>query len=356
VGTARRGISQLALAPALALLPVAPGIISQAYAQCGGLSEAPCPTVTTTAGATPAQLESITAVSTTTTRSQVTQTQATIDNRLRDISRDLARGLNSGTPTGAAAPSGLSAGSDPARYATWLDSSGSYISNSDPAKGNQGRAWDVLAGIDATIDDRWIVGFTAGYNAAALSVNSFGSGGNRHTTGVVAGPYVSYVFNQNWSVDGNVNYTRLENTVVMPGVAAYSGNRYAVGINGNYFTDFGPVSFTGFGGYTYASERDEAFVDGLNTSFPESFIYYGAFKTGFEASWPIGNFEPYVPLTYEYQTTATRDGTGRNALIVGLGLRYTLGDALKLGIVATTTQLKSHYQEDTLAANLRYSF
>ena len=352
---AKPRISQLALAPTLALLSVAPGMVSEAYAQCGGISEPACPTVTTTS-VTPAQLESITAASTSTTRSQVTQTQATIDNRLRDISRDLARGLASGTPTGRAAPSGLSAGSDPARYATWLDSSGSYISNSDPARGNQGRAWDALAGIDATIDDRWIVGFAGGYNAAALSVNSFGSGGNRNTTGGVIGPYVSYVFNQNWSVDGNVNYTRLENKVVTPGVGGYPGNRYTVAANGNYFTDFGPVSFTGFGGYTYAYERDETFVDSHNASFPAMSIYYGAFKTGFEASWPIGNFEPYLPLTYEYETTSPRDGTGRNALVIGLGLRYTLGDALKLGIVATTTQLKSHYQEDTLAANLRYSF
>ncbi len=237
-------------------------------------------------------------------------------------------------------------------------SSGCYLSNNDPIKGSQGRSFDVLSGVDAVVGENWVIGLTAGYNAAALSVNSFGSGGNRHSTGFVIGPYASYVFNQNWSVDCNVNYTRLSNTVVTPGSGGFPGNRYTVAANANYYTDLGPVSLTGFGGYTYAYERDATFNDNStpNSVFPATSIYYGAFKVGFEASYPIGKFEPYLPFTYEYETTSPRDGTGRNDVVVGLGLRYTVSDALKLGIVATTVQLRSHYQEDTLAANLRYSF
>ena len=71
----------------------------------------------------------------------------------------------------AVAPSGLSAGSDPLKYSAWLDSSGSYLSNSDPTRGSQGRSWDVLTGVDTVIDDRWVVGLSAGYSAASLTVN-----------------------------------------------------------------------------------------------------------------------------------------------------------------------------------------
>jgi outer membrane autotransporter protein len=342
--------------PACVVLPFVPGFVSEANAQCGNFSQPACPTVTVLSSATAAQLEAITATSVGIARNEVRQVEAAVTQRLRDISRDLARGLPPGTTAGTATVAGLSAGSDPTKYAAWLDSSGSYLSNDNAIQGSQGRSWDVLSGVDAVLGENWVVGVTTGYNAAALSINAFGSGGNRRSSGFVIGPYASYVFNQNWSVDCNLNYTRLENTVVTPGSAKFGGNRYTVGANANYYTDLGPVALTGYGGYTYAYEHNQIFNDDQNSAFPASSIYYGAFKVGFEASWPIGKFEPYLPFTYEYETTTPRDGTGRNDVVVGLGLRYSIGDALKLGIVATTTQLKSHAQEDTIAANLRYSF
>jgi outer membrane autotransporter protein len=356
VTMAKSGLSPLALAPVFVLAPFAPGTISVAYAQCVETSFTTCPTITTPSSASAAQLQAVTATSVGIVRSEVTETVMTIGDRVRDISRDLARGKRTGAPSGESGPSGLSAGSDPAKYGVWLDASGAYLSNDDPVKGNQGRSVAVLSGVDTVIGNDWVVGLATGYTSAALSVASFGSGGNRHSTGVVIGPYASYVIDQNWSVDGNLNYTRLENTVITPGSGGFPGNRYTAGVNTNYFADVGPVSLTGFGGYTYAFERDETFNDNANKVFPATSIYYGAFKIGVEASYPIGNFEPYLPLSYEYETTSPRDGTGRQDIVVGLGLRYTLGDALKFGLVATTMQLRSHQQEDTIAANLRYSF
>jgi outer membrane autotransporter protein len=347
--------SPLALAPLLALIPFAPGMIPEAYAQCVETSITTCPT-STTSSASASQLAALTASSVGIVRSEVRQAETAIEDRVRDISRDLAHGLRLSTSSGDAGQSGLSAGSDPAKYSVWLDASGSYLSDDDPVKGNHGRTAAALSGIDAVIGESWVVGLAVGYNTAALSVTSFGNSGNRHSQGVVIGPYASYIINQNWSVDCNVNYTRLDNTVVTPAASGFPGNRYTAAVNANYYADVGPVSLTGFGGYTYAYEHDETFTDNGNAIFPTTSIYYGAFKIGVEASYPIGNFEPYLPLTYEYETTTPRDGTSRNDIVVGLGLRYTLGDALKLGLVATTTQLRSHYQEDTIAANLRYSF
>ena len=82
----------------------------------------------------------------------------------------------------------------------------------------------------------------------------------------------------------------------------------------------------------------------------------GAIKLGGEAAYKFDQFEPYVPLTFEYQTTKPEDNTGRFALIVGAGLRYQWSDMLRAGILATATELQTHYREVKIEANLRWTF
>jgi hypothetical protein len=65
---------------------------------------------------------------------------------------------------------------------------------------------------------------------------------------------------------------------------------------------------------------------------------------------------PYVPLTFEYQTTKPEDSTGRLALIVGAGLRYQWSDQLKASILGTATEFQTHWRELKVEASLRWTF
>ncbi len=291
-------------------------------------------------------------------RDQARAVSNMIGERLRDISRDLARGQATGTTTGRAAQSGLSAGTDSARYGVWADASGSFIKNDAAGKAYQGSSTIALSGLDAVIGNSWVVGFVAGYNRADLEFRSLN--GTRLSQGSVVGPYVSYVFNEHFTVDGNINYARLSNDVTVgpsPVLhSSFASDRYAAAVNGNYFTDVGSFSLTGFAGYTLAYEHAQHFADPIGEPYPALSTRYGALKLGGEISYPMGNAEPYLPLTYEYQTSAPEDGTNRSSLLVGIGLRYRIDDALKAGIVATDEELRSHERNATIAANLRLTF
>jgi uncharacterized protein with beta-barrel porin domain len=288
-------------------------------------------------------------------RDQARVTSNMIASQLRDIARDLARGKGTGTTTGRAAQSGLSAGAEAVRYAVWADASGSFIKNDAAGKAYQGSNTTALSGLDAVIGNSWVVGFVAGYSRADLEFRSLN--GTRLSQGSVVGPYVSYVFNEHFTVDGNINYSRLSNDVTVGSLhSEFSSNRYAAAFNGNYFADVGPVSLTGFAGYTLAYEHAQHFTNPLGDPFPALSTRYDAVKLGGEISYPMGNAEPYLPLTYEYQISAPEDGTSRSSLLVGIGLRYRIDDALKAGIVVTDEEFRSHERNATIAANLRFTF
>ena len=354
--------SRLLFAPGLALvLPFVAAVVPEAYAQisCGTIDLPPCPPPPSPPPPTPASAADVQAVAATSQgliRNNSRAVVAIIDLHLLDVLRDLARGLQPSSSGGDRA-SGLAAGDVPVTYAVWGDAAGSYLSNDSAGNAYQGRAVTALAGIEATIGQSWVVGVSAGYSHSAFSVLELN--GTRTAEAALAGPYAAYVIDEHFTVDASLTYWKLRNQTTANGGTSsgdFGSYRYVGAVNANAFADWGPVSLTGFGGYTYAWEHAAGYVDSANTAFPSAIIRYGALRLGGEASYPIGDAEPYLPLTYSFETTTPHDGTTRNSVIVGLGIRYRVGDQLKLGLVANAELFRQHQQDDSIEANLRFSF
>ncbi|MFI5022077.1 MAG: autotransporter outer membrane beta-barrel domain-containing protein [Alphaproteobacteria bacterium] len=290
-----------------------------------------------------------------TTRTQVETTVDIITARIRSISRDIA--ISSGTAqTGELDErpsfySGMAAGSTDLKWGFWIDSSGTYLADSSPIAKFNGFGFDELAGIDYNLDNKWLFGFNAGYVRTDVHIPVIA--GSRLEDGAQVGPYISYVASSHVTGDLLFNYSRLSNSAT--GLASFNSDRYAAAGNINFFYDVGGFSLTGFMGYTYAIENPTSMAPGLIGGVPTS-IHYGAVKVGGEAAYPIDNFEPYIPLTVEYETTNPRDGTGRGVVIVGAGARYRFTDAIKGGIEVTSDELRSHSTNIVGAVNLRISF
>ena len=187
-----RRLRRLAFVPALSLYPFVPALIPEAYAQltCFTPDGSPTPcAVAPTASAS--QVQGIAAASQGIIRDAVRGDVVIIDQHLRDIGRDLARGQASGPTAGRHGSSGLSAGSEPVSFAAWIDASGSYLANDSAGNAYQGRSVTALSGIDAVIGTSWVAGLSAGYSSAALSVGALG--GTRTSSGAIVGPYASYM-------------------------------------------------------------------------------------------------------------------------------------------------------------------
>jgi hypothetical protein len=290
-------------------------------------------------------------------RDETRTTVRIIDQHLRDVGRDLARGRRTGFLEDGA--SGLAAGSDAARISVWADVAGSYLKNTAAgAKAYQGWSVTGMSGLDVVLGNAWVAGLAAGYARGDFSVPALN--GTRSNSGPVVGPYASYVINEKFTVDGSFTFSRQTNDLLSAGtpnnLRHFSSDRWATSVNGNYFFDVGKVNVVSFLGYTYAFEHQRGSADSAKVQLTSANVRYGAFKLGGEFSYPIGNFEPYIPLTYEYQMTQVTDGTSHSDLLVGIGVRYTAGDNLKLGLLGTSEQFRRRQRDDSIAANLRLSF
>jgi hypothetical protein len=292
-----------------------------------------------------------------------------VTDQLRTLARDLAEGSAASveTPPGGTVIlnnfssnpepkyNGLSAGSDMTRWGFWANASGSYLRNDNSADAFNGPSVVALTGLDYIVDRQWIFGLAAGYTHADLALSP--SSINREVDGAVVGPYAAYILNPNWSVAALVNWTSLSNNITAPlpfPAGSYHSNRVTAASNLNYFTNYDGYKLTGFGGYAYTWEGSNP--NAILLSSLANNIRYGAIRIGGEAAYPVGAWEPHLPLRFEYETTTPNDGTSRAALVVGAGLRYRWSDSLTGGLLFETTELKAHTHDMLVSGHLRWSF
>jgi Autotransporter beta-domain len=304
------------------------------------------------------------------TRSQVGTTNNLLSSHIQSVARDIALSLGGGgglrsevSPSLYSSASmradvpfagvseqfgmaqnintGLSAGSAGNRLGVWLDGSGSYLKTDSSLAKNEGYGVSFFAGLDYTLADKWVFGFDAGYVRTDLDVKAIN--GSSIVDGGQFGPYIAYIINQHLSVDGSFSYARLSNSTT--GNTSLDINRYIGAVNLNGFASASGLSLTGFVGYV--SSRD----DPETSSSPT--VRYAAFRFGGQAGYPIGRFEPYIPLVVEVQTTDPKDGTSRTGLMVGGGGRYRFSDAIQAGFQVTTEAVRSHTTNVVGGANLK---
>ena len=247
---------------------------------------------------------------------------------------------------------GMSAGSPMQNLVAWGDASASYLKNDTTAFANEGYGVTGLVGLDSSFNQNWLFGFSAGYARTQLKVKALA--GDKLEHGAVLGPYLSYIINPHLAVDASFTYGRLSNS--FPGASSFDADRFTGAANLDLFADAGGSRLSGSIGYLYAYESPTA--SGVPTAlngFPTT-QRYGAIKLSGEVAYPIGNFEPYLPIAYTYETTRPVDAVGHNTLTLGVGLRYRMSDSLNAGLQATDDEFRSHSRDETFSASLRWSF
>ena len=254
---------------------------------------------------------------------------------------------------------GLSAGSPDSRWGVWASGSGSFLGN-NTSTGYSGSSEVGLAGLDLLASRQWLLGFVAGYTHADLTLTPTAvSRPSRQVDGGLVGPYASYIINPHMAVDALFNYTSLGNSISAPTPlpnGGYHSNRVTGAAHFNVFTNYNALKLTGFGGYAYTWEGGPtSSVIGPGFGLANN-VRYGAIRLGGEVSYHLGNFEPYLPLTFEYETTKPNDGTSRAAVVVGGGLRYRWNDTLAGELLCETTEIRTHSRDVLISAHLRQSF
>ncbi|HYM04217.1 MAG TPA: autotransporter domain-containing protein [Stellaceae bacterium] len=290
-----------------------------------------------------------------TVRAQVQSIVSVLMNRIGSISRDAARARSGGDQStlDLSSYSGISAGSADKNWGVWADGSGSYLKNTSSVAAFQGHGVTALTGIDYVYRDTWVMGFSAGYVRTDVFVNALQ--GTRLSQGASLGPYLSYIVNGHFTIDGLFTYNRLANDTNGFSVSSFNSDRYTSAINLNAFYDVRSWRLTGIVGYAYAFELPDQSAPSALGGLPTT-IHYGSFNVGGEVAYPMGRFEPYLPITVEYETTETRDGTGRSGVVLGAGARYQIQDTIKAGFLLTAEEFRIHSQNYSASANVRVQF
>lgn len=287
-------------------------------------------------------------------RSQSDSIDTALSDYLRWRLRDMAQSM-SPAGTGEASDGlirGMSAGSPMQNLVAWGDASTSYLKNDTSAFANEGYGVTGLVGLDSSFNENWLFGLSAGYAWTQLKVKALA--GDKLEHGAVLGPYLSYVINPHLAVDASFTYGRLSNSFA--GASSFDADRFTGAANVDLFADIGAFKLSGVVGYLYAYESPTtSSVPTVLNGFPTT-QRYGAIKISGEAAYPVGNFEPYLPIAYTYETTRPVDAVGRNTITLGVGLRYRMSDSLNAALQATDDEFRSHSRDETFSANLRWSF
>ena len=249
-------------------------------------------------------------------------------------------------------------------WSAWGDASGSFPKNRSE-NGYDGNQVVALAGADYQVGTEWIFGLR---RAMPVLLFRLKNPGNRTTNGAVVGPYGSYIISPNFTMDGQLSYTRLSGKgttsnfdmsnppIEIKANNGFDMNRVTGAVNLNGYTDYESDKLTGFVGYAYSWEAPDTTKLTAGTPF-YNIARLGVVRIGGQAGYMLDqSLEAYVPLTYNYETTRPLDGTGRSALVLGAGLRYQLNDAVKADLLATTTELKDNWRNVFVGANLRWTF
>lgn len=312
----------------------------------------------------PAQVvaESVATTSKNVVRDQVRSTTALISNRLRNLVGQYVRSrLQPASAMLEERPyrygTGLSAGSNDARFGVWIDGSVTLVDNDKSNVQSDGKTEVALVGIDYRLREDVIVGVSAGYQGAQLTVGSIR--GRRDSNGYVLTPYASYIMAPNMSVDASVSYggsdTDVESNLTGTRVTgSFDSRRVTATGNWNIYEAVDAWFLTGFAGYSYSWEFQDDYTDTSGARIDNGTIRYGVLRFGGEAAYRAGAFEPYALSILEIETTDPKD-SDRETLVVGAGLRYFAGP-ITAAVEFSAQTLRADESGYTFGLNLRYVF
>ena len=241
----------------------------------------------------------------------------------------------------------------------------------------EGDLRNYILGLDYQVDDRTLAGMAFGLERGEIA--TLFNGGTLNLDGKTVSPYVSYRFDDRWSADAILGYTRGDIDQVRfagatPVTSDTTFDRYFAQVNGNYVTpvpDVDNLLLSGQLGYTHAFEKIDAFTESNGTdiagkSNPLSQVQL-ALRGGYSL-FDIADgwvFHPYAGLRYLFELNSNTVDVGagqtahpndRNEGQFALGVDVFSGSRLSGNFEFTRSFARRDFNSTVLSVNLRWAF
>lgn len=226
----------------------------------------------------------------------------------------------------------------------------------------------VLFGIDALHGDNLLVGVALGLDRSEVRTRF--NGGEQDITGMTVAPYVGLLLSDWLTLDATLGYgdTQTDQFRTAGGARISSdveSSRMFGSLNATATHAFDRLLVSGRTGLLYAKQTDDSFVESNGTVIPKQRTRLGRFLIGGELAYSAGAWEPYVSGMYEHDFTSTsitfapgvaqprRDDSD---VLFAVGLRYFGNDRLSAYVEYSKLIGRRHIDEDTISANVRWTF
>jgi uncharacterized protein YhjY with autotransporter beta-barrel domain len=280
--------------------------------------------------------------------------------------------------TGSAAESGVAAGDFANGWSIWgsytrsdLDSDFIFANSS---LAYSAKAQSALAGVDALITERFLIGFALGYQD--LSSKTYFNGGGQDSDGIIISPYGAFIINDNFSIDVGGGYSDLEydQTRISPGVGtptvgSFDANRWFFTTNLNAVFVTGDWVIGGRFGYLYTEEDQDGYTEtgAAARTVADRNIDLSQLVLGGDLAYSVGPIEPYVSAVYRNDLSKD-DGESAGGLPgaftsvqpsdddefqVGLGVRYFSNYGVSANLEYSLTEGRDSFSDSTLLLTLR---
>jgi len=295
-----------------------------------------------------------------------TTTNAVLENRTNAL-------VNPGPPGGSQTvgvnlmKSGLAAGDGGAVIRGWGSLSWTSMDNDGVITEYDGTTNNVFLGADVQLYDRLYLGLSLG--AVQTDANSvFNAGSTRHE-GITIAPYFAFLFNNTYSIDGNIGYarndidlTRAAGTVT--GDTDSDRYFYAVNLNASYWWQ-NKWNLAFKLGYLYSHEDQDAFRESDATMNPSRDYKLGQYRLGVNLAYWAGSVMPYLGVTYEYDATRTPVNTvprfpppnnDREGVVVRAGMRLFITQQAAGQVELYSVEGRDDFDSVTVNGNIGVRF
>jgi fibronectin-binding autotransporter adhesin len=321
--------------------------------------------VVTSVGGGTAEVQADIATETTQTEAAtVTRTVVTaISNRVRAYQRSPTGQINQPDlqQLGFGTMTGVAGGDTFDGLNFWTDGTVTRLDSTNQTSPFNGYSETLLFGTDKLLADGKIVaGFAGGIDSSNLSLK--GLGGERDSYGGSATFYAGYLLNETFSLDGQIGFGRYNNTITNRQAGGgsvggdYHSNRVQSGFNLSANKQIDNWSLFGSGGFSWLQDRAYSYEASDGNTVAPGRTTLGQIRMTGEAAYQLTDtIQPYATATYEIDTVTTGSGDP-SGMIVGLGVRAPLSEAISFGASATGQVLRHEEESYSLNVNLRFSF
>jgi hypothetical protein len=249
---------------------------------------------------------------------------------------------------------GMAAGGEAPGWNIWANVSGSKVGQAAVFDGD---VQNDIGGIDYALNGEAVVGVSVGNDTSKIDL--FGT--KLKSTGRMIAPYISYQFNETYSIDAVAGYATGDSTYTAGTTGKQDIRRTfsALNANGNWW--FADWQVTGKAGYIDAEEKLNSFVDGSGANVAGSINRVKQVRIGAQVAYWFDGVMPYLAVTHvrdlnDPTYSGVTTPAGKEANNVALGVNFLQGKELTGSVAYSSERGRSNSKNDVFMASLSYRF